>query len=124
MQGPRYNTQFQSPVRTKRMVVLMFILPYHDIRRDLEQDVAKEKDGQGHVELSAGQVKVMFEARNSSIANVGTIQETEEVQKRPDGDETIVEFALEGADGKAVRIEFCSLANALLLKDINVFLLV
>lgn len=105
------------------MATLMFLPPYHDVRRDLEQDVAKEKDSQGHVELSAGQVKVVFETCNSSIANVGAIQETEEVQKRPDGDETVVEFALEGADGEAVRIEFCNLANALLFKDINMLLL-
>lgn len=105
------------------MATHMFLLPYHDVRRDLEQDVAKEKDGQGHVELSAGQLKVLFETCNSSIANVGAIQETEEVQKRPDWDETVVELALEGADGKAVRIEFCNLANGLLLNDINVLLL-
>lgn len=105
------------------MVCLMFHCPYHDVRRNLEQDVAKEKDGQGHVELSAGQLKVAFEACNSSIANVGAIQETEEIQKRPDGDETVVEFALEGADGEAIRIEFCNLANGLLLKDIDVLLL-
>lgn len=65
----------------------------------------------------------MFETCNSSIANVRAVQETEEVQKRPDGDETVVEFALEGADGGAVRIESCSLTNALLLDDIDVLLL-
>ena len=60
-------------------------------------------------------MKVFFETCNSSIANVGAIQETEEVQKRPDGDETPVEFALEGADGGAVMIEFRNLADGLLL---------
>lgn len=103
------------------MATVMFLLPYHDVRRNLEQDVAKEKDGQGHVELSAGQGEVMFEACNSSIANVGAIQETEEVQKRPDGDETVVKFALEGANGGAVRIEFSNLANGLLLNVLLLF---
>jgi hypothetical protein len=98
----------------------MFLLPYHDVRGDFEQDVTKKKYGQSHVELSTGQLKVVLETCNPSIANIGAIQETEEVQKRPDRDETVVKFALEVADGKAVRVEFCNLANVFLLMDISV----
>lgn len=124
MRGAKYSPRVQSLVRTTFNDHPYFLPPYHDVRRHFEQDVSKEKDGQGHVELSACQLEVVFESCNSGIANVGAIQETEEIQERPDGDEAVVELAFEGADGGAVRVELCRLANVLLLKDVNVFLLI
>lgn len=62
----------------------------------------------------------MLETCDAGIANVGAIQETEEIQERPDGDQAVVELAFENADGGAVWVELCSLANMLL---VDVFLL-
>ena len=68
-----------------------------DVRQGLEERVGDEEDGQAGIILAARDVEGVGQAVEFGIADVGAVEEGDEVEEAEPGDQTDVEFPEEFA---------------------------
>ena len=69
-------------------------LLHQDVGRNLEDDVRDEEDGQSRVVLNTSQVEIRLESESAGIADVDTVQESQEIENDQEGDD--IEVNLQG----------------------------
>ena len=87
-----------------------------DVGQRFEEGVGDEEDGQASVVLAAGDVEAFLEAIELGVADIGAVEEGDEVEEAEPGDQTEVEFPEESAVLQNVSIS-CIVAplNAILV---------
>ena len=68
-----------------------------DVGEGLEAGVGDEEDAEGGIVLAGGDVQGVFEAVEAGVADVGAVEEGDEVEEAEPGDEAQVEFPEEAA---------------------------
>src|ERR1700755_2259506 len=72
---------------------------------DLEEDVADIERGKDGIIIVALEVEILLKTGETSIADVGSVDETEEIQKRDSGDDAKIDLQTQPSLGSFVEDE-------------------